>query len=45
MDKLITLGEASELLGVSKTSLRRWEKSGKLVPERLLEIKEDTGFR
>ena len=34
MDKLITIGEAAELLGVSNTTLRRWEKSGKLVPER-----------
>ncbi len=34
MDKLITISEAGDLLGVSNTSLRRWEKSGKLVPER-----------
>jgi len=34
MDKLITIGEAAGLLGVSNTTLRRWEKSGKLVPER-----------
>ena len=34
MDKLISIGEAAELLGVSNTTLRRWEKSGRLVPER-----------
>jgi excisionase family DNA binding protein len=34
MTKLITIGEAAELLGVSTITLRRWEKSGKLVPER-----------
>jgi excisionase family DNA binding protein len=34
MDKLITIGEAAKLLGVSNTTLRRWEDSGKLVPER-----------
>ena len=34
MDKLITIGAAAELLGVSHTTLRRWEKSGRLVPER-----------
>ena len=34
MDKLIAIGEAAKLLGVSQTTLRRWEDSGKLVPER-----------
>ena len=34
MDKLITIREAGKLLGVSNTTLRRWEESGKLVPER-----------
>jgi len=34
MDKLITIHEAAEILGVSNTTLRRWEASGKLVPER-----------
>ena len=34
MDKLISIGEAAELLGVSNTTLRRWERSKKLVPER-----------
>lgn len=34
MDRLLSIGKASEALGVSITTLRRWEKSGKLVPER-----------
>lgn len=34
MDRLVSIGKASKLLGVSVTTLRRWEKSGKLVPER-----------
>ena len=34
MDKLITIHEAAELLGVSNTTLRRWEISRKLIPER-----------
>ena len=34
MDKLISIGEAAKLLGVSPTTLRRWEASGRLVPER-----------
>jgi excisionase family DNA binding protein len=34
MDKLISISDAAELLGVSKTTLRRWERSQKLVPER-----------
>jgi putative resolvase len=34
MDRLISIGEAAKLLGVSLTTLRRWEASGKLVPER-----------
>lgn len=34
MDKLITIHEAAKLLGVSNTTLRRWETSGKLIPER-----------
>ena len=29
MEKLLTLEEASEILGVSKITLRRWDKSGK----------------
>jgi len=30
----MTIREAGELLGVSNTTLRRWEKTGKLIPER-----------
>ena len=34
MDKLLSIGEAAEWLGVSPMTLRRWEVSGKLMPER-----------
>ena len=34
MNRLVSIGKASKLLGVSITTLRRWEKSGKLTPER-----------
>jgi len=34
MNKLITIGEASEVLGVSVSTLRRWDKEGRLSPER-----------
>ena len=34
MDKLISISEAAERLGISPTTLRRWEQSGKLIPER-----------
>jgi len=34
MDRYVAIGEASEALGVSITTLRRWEAEGKLVPER-----------
>lgn len=34
MRRLCTIGEAARLLGVSIPTLRRWEESGKLVPER-----------
>ncbi len=30
----ITIKEAAELLGVDKTTLRRWDKAGKLKPFR-----------
>ena len=30
MEKLLTLKEASEILGVAKITLRRWDESGKL---------------
>ena len=33
MDRLIGIGEAAKLLGVSVTTLRRWEKEGRFVPE------------
>lgn len=34
MSKLVTISEAAEALGVTATTLRRWEVSGKLVPTR-----------
>ena len=34
MDRLVTIGEASEILGVSITTLRRWDKAGRLTPEK-----------
>lgn len=34
MNRLLSIGEASKALGVSITTLRRWEKQGKLLPER-----------
>jgi len=33
MDRLVGIGEAAEVLGVSITTLRRWEAEGKLVVE------------
>ncbi len=30
----ITIKQAAELLGVDKTTLRRWDKAGKLKPHR-----------
>ena len=30
-DKLVNIGQAAEILGVSIDTLRRWDKSGKLV--------------
>ena len=32
--ELIKIREAAELLGVTATTLRNWDKSGKLVPVR-----------
>ncbi len=32
-EKLISISEASKLLGVSKSTLRRWEDEGRLVPD------------
>ncbi len=39
--ELITIGEASEILGVSIDTLRRWDKSGKLSPVKT----SDAGYR
>ncbi len=33
MDRLVGIGEAAKVLGVSITTLRRWEASGKLAAE------------
>jgi len=33
MSKLLNISEASELLGVAKSTLRRWETEGKLIPD------------
>jgi predicted site-specific integrase-resolvase len=34
MDKYLSIGQAAPIIGVSITTLRRWELEGKLVPER-----------
>jgi len=34
--KLYSIGEAAQILGISKTSLRRWEKEGKIISQRTL---------
>ena len=34
MKRLVTIGEASEVLGVSISTLRRWDKTGRLEPEK-----------
>lgn len=34
MNRLLTIGEASEMLDVSISTLRRWEREGRLIPER-----------
>ena len=34
MKRMVTIGEASELLGVSISTLRRWDKAGRLKPEK-----------
>lgn len=34
MDKLYRIGQAARLLGVSTSTLRRWEREGKLIPQR-----------
>ena len=32
--RFIKIGEAAELLGVSIETIRRWEKTGELIPDR-----------
>ena len=34
MSRFIKIGKASELLGVSIQTLRRWESNGTLLPDR-----------
>ena len=34
MNRFLSIGEAAERLGVSITTLRRWEALGRLVPKR-----------
>ena len=34
MERFVSIGEAAKALGVSITTLRRWEAQGKVVPER-----------
>ena len=36
MDRLATIGEASKVLGVSITTLRRWEKEDRLQPDEII---------
>jgi len=36
MDRLVGVGEAARILGVSVSTLRRWDATGKLVPEHTL---------
>ncbi len=33
MDKLLSIKEAGKLLGVSESTLRRWEREKKLIPD------------
>ncbi len=33
MDRYVSIGEAARALGVSITTLRRWEATGKRIPE------------
>ncbi len=35
MDRLLRIGEASRIVGVSVSTLRRWEKEGKIKPYRI----------
>ncbi|MGB7443709.1 MAG: IS607 family transposase [Coleofasciculaceae cyanobacterium] len=36
MGRLLSISEAAKLKGVSQNTLRRWEKQGKLIPQRTL---------
>lgn len=33
MNKLLIINEAAEILRVSTSTLRRWEREGKLIPD------------
>ncbi len=37
MTNLLTIKQAADILGVSESTLRRWEKEGKLLPDRRTE--------
>ena len=37
MSRFIKIGEAAEILGVSIQTLRRWEKSKELLPDKISE--------
>jgi predicted site-specific integrase-resolvase len=39
MNRFIKIGEAAQVLGVSVQTLRRWEKDGSLLPDRISEGK------
>jgi len=32
-EKLLNIAQASKLLGVAQSTLRRWEKEGRLIPD------------
>jgi len=34
MNRFATIGEAADILGVSISTLRRWDKAGRLIPEK-----------
>ena len=34
MERFVAIGDAAKALGVSITTLRRWEAEGRLVPDR-----------
>ena len=37
MSKLLSISEAAKVLGVSESTLRRWEREGRLLPDRRTE--------